>query len=59
MFLGVMNSGVTLSLYHTYIHTNIHTILFQHASPNSINMLISMEGVYKNTYKRELFTELL
>ena len=35
-----------------------NTILFQHASLNSINILISMEGVYiKNTYKRDNYLQ--
>ena len=41
---------------HIYIHT-VHTILFQHARPKSISMLISMEGVYKNTYKRDNYIQ--
>ena len=40
-----------------YLHTYIHSVLFQHASPNSINMLISMEGVYKNTYKGDNYLQ--
>ena len=41
----------------THIRTYILTILFQRASPNSINMLISMEGVYKNTYERDNYLQ--
>ena len=41
----------------TYINTYIHTTLFQHANPNSISILISMEGGYKNTYKRDNYLQ--